>query len=274
MGLHYPLVDVADLVGLDNGPDLRTAISGAEGSSTTAFFLTLDPNRHPVTHRHTRCDEITVCLEGEGQTTIAGVKRPLQAGHCMRVPAGLSHCFENTGTSPMKIVGFFIGASDLDGGGFAVVTEPEGEQTVNRVPTEETFLHWDDVPPENMDKDEGWLINDFRLPFGAHNGSSTTLFRAQFFPGAVHKKHSHTNCEEIYYIISGHGLAGAGDDRVEVTAGQFHYIPAGVEHWLHNLSNSDPIHVIGIYIGSGSVAETGYVYQGDVTPIDIAARTT
>ena len=105
MGLHYPLVDVADLVAPDNGPDLRTAISGTEGSSTTAFFLTLDPNAQPVTARHNGCDEITVCLEGEGQTTIGGVKRPLHAGHCMRVPAGLSHRLENTGTSPIKIVG-------------------------------------------------------------------------------------------------------------------------------------------------------------------------
>ena len=30
MGLHYPLVDVADLVAPDNGPDLRAAISGSE----------------------------------------------------------------------------------------------------------------------------------------------------------------------------------------------------------------------------------------------------
>ena len=273
MGLHYPLVDVADLVAPDNGPDLRTAISGTEGSSTTAFFLTLDPNAQPVTARHNGCDEITVCLEGEGQTTIGGVKRPLHAGHCMRVPAGLSHRFENTGTSPMKIVGFYIGAPDLDTSGFKSVSDQESEEPTKGVSADETFLHWDDVLPETMNKDEGWLINDFRLPFGAHNGSSTTLFRAQFFPGAVHKKHSHTNCEEIYYIISGHGLAGAGVDRVEVTAGQFHYIPAGVEHWLHNLSDTDPIHVIGVYIGSGSVAETGYVFRGDVTLDDIATRT-
>ncbi|MAI11200.1 MAG: hypothetical protein CBD27_02425 [Rhodospirillaceae bacterium TMED167] len=273
MGLHYPLVDIADLVAPDNGPDLRTAISGTEGSSTTAFFLTLDWNKKPVTHRHTRCDEITICLEGEGRTTIAGETSPLHSGHCVRVPAGVSHCFENTGTSPLKIVGFYIGAPDTNASGFELVTGTESKDPTDTVSADETLLHWDDVPPETMDKEEGWLINDFRLPFGAHNGSGTTLFRAQFFPGAVHKKHAHTNCEEIYYIISGHGLAGAGDDRVEVTAGQFHYIPAGVEHWLHNLSNTDPIHVIGVYIGSGSVAETGYVYRGDVTADDIAART-
>ena len=268
MSLQHPLVDIADLSAPESGPNLIPAISGAEGCSSTAFFLTIEPRREPVMHRHTNCDEITICLEGKGRKTLGGETHDVRVGQCMRVPAGVAHCIENTGTEPMKIVGFYVGANSVESSGFEAVTEAE-----SKVVAPDTFLHWDDVRPEKMDKNEGWLINDFRLPFGAHNGSDTTLFRAQFFPGAVHKKHAHENCEEIYYIISGHGLAGAGDDRVEVTAGQFHYIPAGVEHWLYNLSDTDPIQVIGIYIGSGSVAETGYVYRGDVTSEDIAART-
>jgi hypothetical protein len=31
--------------------------------------------------------------------------------------------------------------------------------------------------------------------------------------------------------------------------------------------------VIGIYIGAGSVDETGYVYTGDVTPADLEVST-
>ncbi len=82
------------------------------------------------------------------------------------------------------------------------------------------------------------------------------------------------NCDEIYYIISGHGLAGAGPDRVEVHGGQFHYIPRGVEHWLHNLSETEPIEVVGAYVEAGSVADTaGYVYMGDVTAADLEQRT-
>ncbi|MCC7346277.1 MAG: hypothetical protein IT538_02660, partial [Variibacter sp.] len=52
----------------------------------------------------------------------------------------------------------------------------------------------------------------------------------------------------------------------------FHYVPKGVEHWLSNLSASEPIEVVGIYIGSGTVQETGYVYMGDVTAADLAVR--
>jgi mannose-6-phosphate isomerase-like protein (cupin superfamily) len=69
--------------------------------------------------------------------------------------------------------------------------------------------------------------------------------------------------------MSGHGLAGAGPDRVEVHGGQFHFIPSGVEHFMHNLSETDPIEAIGIYVGAGSVKETGYVFMGNVTDDDL-----
>ncbi|MEE9276532.1 MAG: hypothetical protein V3V62_14600, partial [bacterium] len=59
---------------------------------------------------------------------------------------------------------------------------------------------------------------------------------------------------------------------VEVRAGHFHYIPRGVEHWLCNLDGTEPVEMIGVYFGAGSVEETGYVYLGDVTEADTAGR--
>ncbi|MBT7488012.1 MAG: hypothetical protein HN673_16735, partial [Rhodospirillales bacterium] len=47
----------------------------------------------------------------------------------------------------------------------------------------------------------------------------------------------------------------------------------GVEHWLHNLSDTDPIEVVGVYIGAGTDAETEYTYKGDVTEQDLVTRT-
>lgn len=135
------------------------------------------------------------------------------------------------------------------------------------------LTHIDDVKPARMNEKDGWSITDFRMPIGRHNGASTTLFWARFMPGAVHRKHRHENCEELYYIVRGHGLAGAGPDRAEVRAGHVHYIPKGVEHFLCNLSKTEPLEAIGIYVGAGSVEETGYVYAGDVTEADIKART-
>ena len=60
-----------------------------------------------------------------------------------------------------------------------------------------------------------------------------------------------------------------GPDRAEVRGGHVHYIPKGVEHFLCNTSRTEPLEVIGIYIGAGSVAETGYVYTGDVVEADL-----
>lgn len=131
------------------------------------------------------------------------------------------------------------------------------------------FTHIDDVTPEKMDAGDGWLITEFRLPFSDRQGLGTTMFHARFNPGAVHKKHKHENCEEIYYIVSGGGIAGAGGATEEVSAGHFHYVPADTEHWLANESDDEPIVVVGWYLGAGNVAATGYVYLGDVTDADL-----
>jgi hypothetical protein len=41
-----------------------------------------------------------------------------------------------------------------------------------------------------------------------------------------------------------------------------------------NLSRTEPLEVIGIYVGAGSVAETGYVHTGDVTAADLKSLIT
>jgi len=82
-----------------------------------------------------------------------------------------------------------------------------------------------------------------------------------------------TSVADTGYEFRGHGLAGAGPDRAEVRGGHVHYIPRGVEHFMHNLSRSEPLEVIGIYVGAGSVEETGYVYTGEVSSADLAQRT-
>lgn len=131
------------------------------------------------------------------------------------------------------------------------------------------IIHIDDVEPERMDEGKGWFITDFRLPLSDRQGLGSTMFRARFFPGAVHKKHRHEACDEIYYIISGDGVAGAAGSVEDVSAGDFHYVPKNIEHWLANQSAENPIEVIGWYVGAGSVAATQYVFMGDVTEDDI-----
>ena len=283
MALQYPLIHIDDVKpeNMNEGEgwaisEFRLPITGECGSSTTVFHSIFRPGSTHKKHLHTDCEEIAVYLSGNGVVGQGDGRTEVRAGHCRLMPKGSVHFFHNeTKDEEAVVVGFYLGARSVEDTGYEFHGDVTGEDL--KMPregfSEGILVHLDDVPQENMNEGEGWSITDFRIPLGKHNGSATTLFRARFFPGAVHKKHRHEACEEIYYIISGHGLAGAGPDRVEVRGGHFHYIPKGVEHWLYNLSETEPVEAIGIYIGSGSVEDTGYVYMGDVTEEDIQART-
>lgn len=127
------------------------------------------------------------------------------------------------------------------------------------------LVHVDDIKPEKMDEKEGWVISEFRLPISGRQGSSTTAFHSVFRPGSTHAKHRHTNCDEIAVYLKGHGVVGQGDERAKVRAGHCRLMPRGSEHWLVNSSRTEPIEVVGIYVGAGSVEGTGYAYTGEVT---------
>jgi mannose-6-phosphate isomerase-like protein (cupin superfamily) len=119
------------------------------------------------------------------------------------------------------------------------------------------------VKPLKLDAKEGWKVSDFRLPIGRHNGSPNALYWATLQPGDVHHQHRLDNCEELYYVIRGRGVVGAGPDRAEVRAGHVHFIPKGVERFISNASTTEPLEVIGVYTGAGSIGEAGYVYVGE-----------
>ena len=104
------------------------------------------------------------------------------------------------------------------------------------------------------------------------NGSSSALYWANLAPGEAHHKHRLENCEELYYVISGQGVVGAGEDRARVRAGHVHHIAKGVERFICNASKTEPLEVIRVYTGAGSVEETGYVHTGQVTEADLTVR--
>jgi mannose-6-phosphate isomerase-like protein (cupin superfamily) len=282
MALKYPLVHVDEVrpENMKQGEgwaisEFRLPISGKNGSSTTLFHSIFRPGSTHAKHLHSRCDEIAVYLKGHGTVGQSGERTEVRPGHCRLMPKGSEHFFHNeTKDEEGLVIGFYVGAKDVKDTGYEFrgdVTAADLKQP--RVPKfkEGTLVHIDEVKPLHMDAKDGWSITDFRMPIGRHTGSSTALFWAKFMPGAVHKKHRHDDCEELYYVIRGHGLAGAGPDRAEVRGGHVHYIPKGVEHFMYNLSKTEPLEVIGVYIGAGSVEETGYVYSGDVTQADLRA---
>ena len=51
---------------------------------------------------------------------------------------------------------------------------------------------------------------------------------------SIHKKHAHTEAEEIMYILKGRGISGVGDEEFEVGPGDTLWIPRGEVHWFYN----------------------------------------
>ena len=283
MSLKYPLVHVDDVQpeNMKKGDgwaisEFRLPITGKDGSSTTLFHSIFRPGSTHAKHLHSRCDEIAVYLKGRGTVGQSGERTQVRPGHCRLMPKGSVHFFHNESKDEEGLViGFYVGAKDVKDTGYEFhgnVTETDLKMPRVDKFSEGTLVNIEDVKPLKMDAKDGWNITDFRMPIGRHNGSATALFWAKFMPGAVHKKHRHENCEELYYVIHGHGLAGAGPDRAEVRGGHVHYIPKGVEHFMHNLSKTEPLEVIGVYVGAGSVEETGYVFTGEVGKADLTAR--
>ena len=284
MPLKYPLVHVDDVrpENMKEGEgwaisEFRLPISGRNGSSTTLFHSIFRPGSTHARHLHRNCDEIAVYLKGRGIVGQGNERMEIRPGHCRLMPKGSEHFFYNASQDEEGLViGFYVGATSVADTGYEFrghVTEADLKAPRVDKFHQGTLVHIDDVTPARMSAKDGWSITDFRMPIGRHNGSPTTLFWAKFMPGAVHEKHRHENCDEIYYVIRGRGLAGAGPDRAEVRGGHVHYIPKGVEHFLYNLSTTEPLEAIGVYVGAGSVEETGYVYTGEVSEADIKART-
>jgi mannose-6-phosphate isomerase-like protein (cupin superfamily) len=54
-----------------------------------------------------------------------------------------------------------------------------------------------------------------------------------------------------------------------VGVGDYHLVPAGVEHWLCNTSDTAPLIGPGVYIGVSGLEKSGYVHHGPVTPDDL-----
>lgn len=280
MSLNHTLVHVDDVhpENMKKGEgwaisEFRLPITGKEGSSTTLFHSIFRPGSTHAKHLHSRCDEIAVYLKGHGIVGQGDERTEVRPGHCRLMPKGSEHFFYNETTDEEGLViGFYVGAKDVKDTGYefrGAVMEADLEVPRREGLADGILVNVEDAKPLQMSAKDGWQISDFRMPIGRHNGSSTTQYWAKLLPGDVHQKHRLDNCEELYYVISGEGVVGAGSDRAKVRGGHVHYIAKGVERFMYNTSKIEPLEVIGIYTRAGSVEETGYVYTGEVSEADL-----
>ena len=71
-------------------------------SSFIAGVSTFQPGVAVPRHSH-NTDELVTVLEGAGECEVEGVVTPVKALDSTFIPAGLTHCFRNTGAAPMRI---------------------------------------------------------------------------------------------------------------------------------------------------------------------------
>ena len=71
----------------------------------TQFVGTISPGRAPL-HSHPY-DEVVYVVEGEGVLHLDGGETPLGPGSCIHLPPLQEHCLENTGPTPMRVLGVF-----------------------------------------------------------------------------------------------------------------------------------------------------------------------
>ena len=135
-------------------------------------------------------------------------------------------------------------------------------------------ININDVEPAPVELKDGWNGIDIRFVVDeSRSGSKEVCFwRVVFKPGAKHFKHRHTNSDEVIYFIRGRAASGAGDEEVEVKAGDVHFISRNTTHWLRNLEPDEDLEVCGCYTRTGTLEGSGYVFEGEITEADMTVR--
>ena len=228
-------------------------------------------------HKHRlNCEEMYYIKSGRGLAGVGGERVEVGDGDYHLVPAGVEHWLVNLDeTTPLVVIGYYDGAATLDAIGHEYLGEVDAADLAaprvsDRSKPRYPLVNQRDVSNEDVDPKDGWTISHFCQPLnGDEHGSATCWMYGYQQPGHVHQKHRHDHCEEICYILTGEGVAAVADERRRVREGTYHYIPAGVEHWLCNASDNAPLIGPGVYIGVSGLETSGYVHHGPVTKDDL-----
>jgi len=84
-----------------------------------------------------------------------------------------------------------------------------------------------------------------------------TFGHSKFEPHtSIHKKHFHSEAEEIMYILKGRGISGVNETETEISAGDTVWVPRGAVHWFYNPFD-EPCEFVFIYTRK-SLKDAGY----------------
>lgn len=99
-----------------------------------------------------------------------------------------------------------------------------------------------------------WLVGANEMP-----GSEQTFGVVTIYPGERNPLHSHPNCEELLYVVSGECEHLLGEETYRLGAGSVIRIPRGIKHWARCISD-EPLTAVIAFSSAYRVAEN---HEGD-----------
>jgi len=79
-----------------------------------------------------------------------------------------------------------------------------------------------------------WIVTE---DIGAKYG---TFGYVEFPPAAAtHELHRYPNADEVFFVLSGHGLVRSGDEMFEIKVGDTVFVPAGDIHYFRNTDEKE-----------------------------------
>lgn len=240
--------------------EFRLPITGADGSATTVFHSIFRPGSTHAKHLHDNCDEIAIYLKGHGVVGQSDSRAVVSGGHCRLMPRGSEHFFFNeTEDEDALVVGFYVGAPSVPGTGYRfcgnagpddLAMPREGLKEGILVRLEETTV--------SAPAGEIWQGAEVRVPIGSHNGSDNALVNLRVAPGGEVAPYRCDNCEQVYYVAAGSGVAGSNGEQFHLREGHFVFVPKGAAHWLRNDDSAKPLEIFNVLTGAASLEATGY----------------
>jgi mannose-6-phosphate isomerase-like protein (cupin superfamily) len=91
--------------------EFRLLVNEDAGCPDVTQFVGVIPPGRAGLHSHTY-DEVVYILEGEGMLHLGGTETPLRPGSCIHLPPFELHSLENTGPTPMRVLGVFHPSGD------------------------------------------------------------------------------------------------------------------------------------------------------------------
>jgi mannose-6-phosphate isomerase-like protein (cupin superfamily) len=91
--------------------EFRYLVNQDAGCPDVTQFVGVIPPGRAGLHSHTY-DEVVYILEGEGVLHLGGEETPLRPGTCIHLPPLQLHSLENTGPTPMRVLGVFHPSGD------------------------------------------------------------------------------------------------------------------------------------------------------------------